>query len=291
MRPPAVHGGGGGHARTLRGFVPPSGEVRLESRDGRLRVQTLMGVTPPRIISGGYGGWELIARPRRVALTEWTGNEPVRQEVALLFDGWAGEARRGSVAAAVVAAQRSLFPKDYDARSRRRPATPPSEVSVEDDLIELGRMASIDWGDGIQPPLVRGFGILLPDYTWAIESLEFGDDALLNRRRQRVRQAVTVTLLQHVAADRVRVSPAERVRQRARDVAPVRPHSRVVGHRIIESHTTWTVTQTDLSRGLRGIAALYYGDAGRWPEIAADNTIRDPMRLHVGQTLRLRVNA
>lgn len=39
------------------------------------------------IPSGGYGGWQTIARKRRISLTEWQGSEPMQWEVPFLLDG------------------------------------------------------------------------------------------------------------------------------------------------------------------------------------------------------------
>src|SRR5262252_2873030 len=42
--------------------------------------------TPPQI-TGGYGGWTVTNRERRVGLTQWQGKDPIRMALSIIFDG------------------------------------------------------------------------------------------------------------------------------------------------------------------------------------------------------------
>lgn len=55
-----------------------------------LTVVCLRGANPPAI-TGGSGGWEVVPRPRRVALTIWRGRDPYTMDVPVLLDGWLAE--------------------------------------------------------------------------------------------------------------------------------------------------------------------------------------------------------
>jgi hypothetical protein len=67
--------------------LPPN-YVRVTCDDPKLNVVALLGEEPARL-TGGFGGWEVSARPRQVGMTTWTGVEPLQLELSLLLDGWA----------------------------------------------------------------------------------------------------------------------------------------------------------------------------------------------------------
>lgn len=147
--------------------------ARLRSYDPPLVLECRLGENAPRI-SGGYGGWQEVERPKKMPLTEWQGSPPYRMEVDLLIDGWA------------------------------------AGTSVEAGVAILERMGRDPGGDA-PPPFLR---IRLPSgsprspkIAWVIENLEWGDSLRL-RNGKRTRQAVTVTLLQFV--DDEQLSPAKR---------------------------------------------------------------------------------
>ena len=152
----------------------------------RLVVTALAGEQAPTV-TGGRGGWQIIARPRRTAITDWNGTEPYRMTVSLLFDGY-GDDR-----------------------------------SVEADLKFLEEMA-VDRRSRTGPPKVKVTGAIpKPGREWVIEDLADGSSVLWGENG-RVRQDVTVTLLEYVASDLVALSsPTERAREAQSDqVASVR---------------------------------------------------------------------
>lgn len=126
--------------------------------------------------SGGVGGWEEVARPGRRPLTVWRGPEGLRLTLPLLLD--------------------ALNVGDNGGES------------IEQDVRALYSLAGYDlsgFPGAKEPPVIRMDGPLplRRDHNrWVIESLEWGD-SLRRNDGPRVRQFVTVTLLQFTEDDRV----------------------------------------------------------------------------------------
>jgi hypothetical protein len=153
------------------------GEVTVRTARGpRLSVTALMGENGPTMI-GGYGGWEVVDRPRRIGLTQWRGRSPYSMTLDLVLDGF----------------------KQGD--------------EVEIDISRLERMALPDVKE---PPVVEVKGSAVPhdDLEWIIETLEFGT-ALRKNNGRRVRQEVTITFLRYVRIDRIQLSAAKKTRDKA----------------------------------------------------------------------------
>lgn len=204
-------------------------EITLTATRPPLSVTALRGDGAPSVQSG-YGGWTVVDRPRRKGLTQWTGIAPLRLAVPLLLDGLA------------------------DARS------------VERDCETLEALARRSAG-APRPPILRVRGAVPhASLAWVVDTdgLAWGD-ALYDLGGFRVRQAVTVTLLEYVAPDQVDVD------NDAGAPSPAKARS-------------YTVKAGDtLSR----IAATRLGDYKRWQELATLNGIRDPDAIKPGQTIRL----
>lgn len=116
------------------------------------------------VTTGGNGGWELVGRPKRTALTDWIGHEPLRQVIPCVFDG------------------------HQTARS------------VEPDLMRLG-VLYVRQPDRDRPSVVKIAGPLGSPLDWVIESIEWGDAIRRSADGQRTRQFFTLNMLQYVAAD------------------------------------------------------------------------------------------
>jgi LysM repeat protein len=146
---------------------------------GKLAVTALRGQTAPAA-TGGFGGWNKVARPRRKALTVWGGIEPYQQAFSIIFDGLLGD------------------------------------VSVETGIRTLELMA-MPPATGQEPPLVRVAGAVpRPGLTYVIETLEWDPAPMWSRNGYRVRQEATVHLLEYVRPDRlVQSSGAEKARTKA----------------------------------------------------------------------------
>lgn len=141
------------------------------SADGVPDAVALLDQAPIQV-SGGYGGWIVIPRQRRVGLTQWQGKDPLRMTVPLIFDG---------------------------VRQRRG-----QELAIS----HLSRMALPPVGGG-EPPVVSisGRGVPAPGPTqWVIENLQWGTNVLWDFDDSgvmtRVRQDVVVNLLEYRADDR-----------------------------------------------------------------------------------------
>lgn len=194
-----------------------------------LRVRGLRGTVAPSP-TGGFGGWTQVARPRRKALTQWDGIPPREVAFSIILDGVVGDR------------------------------------SVEADCLTLERMAQ-PAADRTPPPIVRAAGGLPhTELDWVISDLQWDPAPIYSTSLHRIRQEVTVHLLEHVAADTV-ATPAAAAAAKAGG-----------------GTTLYTVKAGDT---LSSIAAKKLGDHKRWTEIAALNGIRDPKAIRPGQKLRI----
>ncbi|MDP9443715.1 MAG: hypothetical protein M3P83_04935, partial [Actinomycetota bacterium] len=127
---------------------------------------------PSQVTEGGLvGGWEEVPHPKRPASTEYRG-QPLRTlSIDVLFDGWRAQ----------------------------RP--------VEAQLRVLRIWGSIPRGRR-EPPVLRFEYANYGMFRWVVNGLEWGD-SLRRFDQQRVRQAVTVQLLEYRDVE-VRPSPARR---------------------------------------------------------------------------------
>jgi hypothetical protein len=255
----------------------PSVYVRVQCDDPPTDLTLLLGEERPEV-SSGYGGWSEVARPKRTTVTTWTGQPARRMSLSLLFDKWnAG-------------------------------------TSVETDIRRLERMALPRPGG--QPPTVTVSapgGVIPPTYEalpWVIDAIAWGD-ALMNVHGNRVRQAVTLTLLQYVTDDMIKVSPAKRRRAKKnrstgkttkkgakqKRVAskkgrgkPARSTAQAASFASFAAPAAFVAkTSTVVYDGedLLSVAARELGDASRWHEIADLNGIRDPRAVTRSQVIRL----
>jgi hypothetical protein len=142
-----------------------SGHVRFASIDGDLAVEVMLDEQPPTMV-GGYGGLQRIERRYDIPIIEWVGNDAYAMSIAVVFDGY---------------------------RDRR---------PVDAEINALEQMARAP-GARREPPIITANGPLPRSkrVKWRIESLEFGDSLWSGNRR--LRQQVTVTLVQHEADERL----------------------------------------------------------------------------------------
>lgn len=218
--------------------------VTLTSDRPPLTVTALRGDGAPRV-TGGYGGWEQVERPGRAALTQWMGVGAYVLALPLLFDG-------------------------FDTRA-----------SVDDDCDRLERMARPP-AAGVPPPMITIDGAVPHrGLQWVIDTdgLDWADDAIYHASGYRLRQAVTVTLLQRVREDSVSEVPAaEQIRREQAAVATANGLGGIARVYVVKAGDT-----------LPKIAALpqVYGNYKRWKDIADANGLRDPNGLRVGEELRV----
>jgi LysM repeat protein len=209
--------------------------LELKSENG-LTVRGIRSPDPPQQ-QGGYGTWEVVARPKQIGLTRWAGREPLRMKLPLMFDGW-----------------------------RER-------ISIEQQITNLTKMALPAAGG--EPPTLDVVGAHPARHItkWVIESLDWGTNVIWvmasNGSPVRVRQDVTVNLLQMVEEDRAFIQ------KKPTTGTGGRPRPKHAFHIVRRGET------------LSEISVQEYKKAKYWRDIAKANNIRDPKKLKVGQRLRM----
>jgi hypothetical protein len=244
---------------------PAVGWVRIESADPPLSVTARLADERPNLDSG-FGGWDVVERPRRRPLTSWKSSPVLQLTLPLLLDQWT------------------------------------SGASIERQIEQIEKLGQPTASDG-EPPQLRiyatGGAVPFTGRVWVLNDLAFGD-ALMNTLGDRVRQYLTLTLIEYL--DDVYVverSAANRRRRKARKKKHGAPAKRIVAKRKSSARRGMTTRATllgdasasadDFGAGedLLTIAARELGDADRWVEIAQLNGLRDPRAITPGQVLRL----
>lgn len=135
------------------------------SSDAIADVTVRLDATPA--LPKGYGGWEVVSRPRRKGLTQYVGKDPIRMSVAVLFDGF-----------------KSGQGQEIPISRMTRMALPPSA--------------------GAEPPQIKVSGPGLPNtgvVDWVIEDLTWGQNVIYENVggvTVRTRQDCVVSLLEYV---------------------------------------------------------------------------------------------
>jgi len=146
-------------------------QVTIRSEDPVISVTGLLGPDGARI-TDGYGGWEIVERPRRQGVTLWTGRPPFTMTLDIIFDGL-----------------KKLDPIEILCSSLERLALPPNESE--------------------EPPVVKVTGVQIPrpGLPWVVENIAWGE-AIRNGSGRRLRQVATVTLIRYNKEDRLREQKA-----------------------------------------------------------------------------------
>jgi hypothetical protein len=205
-------------------------------------------------VTEGYGGWESVAVPRSLSITEWTSQPNMAMTLDLLFDGWLAHPivprlpaafigpprlpvgvqfqnrRTGRPVGSVVTSgtRRPLAPppkrpghlprsnsavfnrhgdvvaRRLTAPQTRRPApirqrasARPQGLWIESMLADLESLALRQQGDET-PHSVRLYGAVPhTEKRWVIQGLEWGDAIRDAGTGRRMRQQVTVNLLEY----------------------------------------------------------------------------------------------
>lgn len=138
--------------------------VTLTSDTG-LKVRVLLDSNSAHL-TGGFGGWEVVARPKRVGIVRFAGRDPFRMEVPVLFDGYGmGKGQEADISTLI------------------RMSQPPTELK--------------------QPPTIKISGAVpRTDLTWVIEDLVQDNQSVIWDQQGgvsvRLRQGFVVHLLQYV---------------------------------------------------------------------------------------------
>ena len=138
-------------------------------------------------MTDGFGSWEVAPVPRDVGITEWTGRKNYTMDVDLLYDGFSTHPLRPSMPASFIGAPRlptGIRFGDY-------------RVPVEGMVQSLEKLALRLPGEDA-PHSVRVFGAVPhPEVRWVIQGLDFGDAIRDKVSGRRLRQQVTVHLLEY----------------------------------------------------------------------------------------------
>jgi len=223
-------------------------EVRLRAEDVDVDITIPMG-DGVAVLTGGYGGYEPVDRQDGIAVTDWSGQAPISQDVPLMLDG---------------------------GRQKR---------SVEGQLAQVRRLGRDP--DGGPPPVFRAWGpIHLEGKRWVLPSngIEFSTDEEECKRRndgELYRQAFTLHLLEYVDPDTIRLRHR---RSKSKRGAP----ARTGGTAYPGSTYTVQKGPSGKGETAVEIAAKLYGDWRECKGLARENDIADPRKpLKVGRVLRL----
>lgn len=215
------------------------------SCDGLPDVVALLDEAPPQV-TGGHGGWTVTTRERRIGLTQWQGNDPIRLAIPILFDHEISDIAR----------------QDIAIRTLQLMGRPPQLDEGEPPILTVD-------SKGIRYPTSKG-----NKQEWVIENLQWGTN--VRNDSEPLRQDVVVNLLEYVDEDRVKfkapsISPHRNKKKKNRTGAQKdRPTSK---------HGWPKFYMTQKGDTLPGIAARFYHDSSMWPRIAKANLIRDPRML------------
>jgi nucleoid-associated protein YgaU len=201
------------------------------------------------ILSGGYGGWAEIARPRAKALVEWQGHQCMQLAVPIMFDGWTDS---------------------Y--------GITPWGTSVEVDIRTLESMCHKD-EKMAQPPVLQLLSNAIPGTgkKWVLNEIEWAaDDIRRPTDGQRVRATATLIFLEWVDETLItsNTSSAQK-RGSSKSSKNIKTKSK---------KGTYVVKEGDT---IKKIAARVYGTSSKWKDIAKINKIRDGKALKVGQRLKM----
>ena len=244
--------------------APPVGWVTVSTTDPPMTVTARLSDERPNVESG-FGGWEEVARPRKTPITTFKSTPGLRLTLPILLDKW----QEG--------------------------------VSIEKTISDLQQMGRPIAKDG-EPPHIKisaaGGAVPYQGRTWVLSDLGFGD-ALMNDKGDRVRQQMTLSLLEFIA-DVYVSSKAFAQREKAQatqggkgsskkrvDVgkSPSKPPAKPKVGTLVTGR--WSDYPFGSGEHLTRIAARELGDAERWPEIAHMNGLRDPRAVPFGVVIRL----
>jgi hypothetical protein len=223
-------------------------KVTFTCKKPAITVQMRLGRGAP-MVSGGYGGWERIPRPREVSLTQWQGRDPLAIAIPVLMDGY----------------------MDDD--------------SVELRLSRLERLALPHPNPGGEPPVIRIHGPIPRDnLQCVIENIEWVN-AQRNDAGKIVRWEGVVRVVHYIAAVTVKQINAAAKNRGKKKKKPRRNQS--VTSSLVLAHANQLIYVAKEGDTLSSIAARELGDWRLWQELADTNQIRDPSSIVAGQRIMM----
>jgi hypothetical protein len=216
------------------------------SCDGVPDVIALLDQTPVQVM-GGHGGWQVTSRERRIGLTQWRGNDPIRLAVPILFDSNIHDISKQSTGI----------------RHLQLMGRPPKINDGEPPIITVV-------SEGIRYPTSKG-----SKQEWVIENMQWGTNVMM---RDYLRQDVVVNLIEYIDEDRVAFAHIPTI-SKHRHKKPKHPthQSHKDPRPRGKSKAGWPKFYHPMPGDtLPKIAAKFYHDSSNWHRIATANHIRDP---------------
>jgi len=137
-------------------------------------VKGLMGEDTPRI-TGGYGGWETIDRPRKRGRIQYKGLSPVEMQLEIVFDAWGEDVAITNVDTALSNLEAMTIPTSNN--------RPPPRVYIDCKAVPKPR--SVPW--------------VITDITWGT--------TIRNSEGETKRQTVQITFMQANTVEYGRIVP------------------------------------------------------------------------------------
>jgi len=232
---------------------PGLGYITFVSYNPQFAFTCLLGdgtATP----TGGFGGWNIVSRARRRGLIEWVGNDPLKIEIPLIFDAFAED----------------------------------DGLRIEKDIRALEKMAGLS-DDIDEPPLLtfNSGGVVPHDAhdasqtDWVITDLVWGD-ADRNIYGNRVRQAATVTVTQHISDDALTIMTSAQRNRKAKHKKDKKSAQKKAGE---ARYVVKAANET-----LESVAAKKLHDHRKWRLLRKLNPrIKDPKKiLPIGTVIKLK---
>lgn len=222
--------------------------IEVDPPGSRKALNFTATMTKAPVVTAGYGGWSKVARPRRKALTEWVGRDPVSITIEFMMDS----------------------PDD---------AGLPTETAAR----TLESIAGLDSNDP-EPPLcllLSNPPALMPHgyhraahVRWFVETLTWdADQTHYNKEGNRIRTAGTVVVTQYVEDTKLSGLAAGGKGKSTKGKKGSR-------------RKTYRVKKGDTLSGIAARKDTY-NDPKRWVDIKKANGIRDSKNLKVGKVLKL----
>jgi LysM repeat protein len=200
----------------------------------------------PALVTDGYGGWEVVARPQEIGITEWAGRNPMAIEIPFVIDNWFSNSNSAG-------------------------------INTEQQVDNLERLSGL--GSHDRPPIckVNGKGVIPHDlrisslHRWVIENIAWSRELEIRSpsSMRRLRCGGTITIRQFIEADALdRLAAKKKTKKKKTKKKPK-----------AKTHTV------KANESLAHIASIHYDDAGKWHIIGDANGLRDPNSLVVGDVL------
>lgn len=234
--------------------MPKGAQITLTPYQGAAGLSAVSGIfdeSVPKVTSGG-GGWQVVPRQKRVGFTQWTGNDPVRLQFGIIFNGW-GTLGGGDVLGVGQAA---------------------NNVSVEPQCTALDMLWMPDRQKRTRPPTLKVTCPNLPfnEKVYVIETLVWGDNVIKDRDYgQRLRAGAAITLLEFVDDIVFQSLSAAKTNQTAKAV-----------------NGAFAVKNVHVVKPGETLVTIAKAAGTTWNKLGKINGIRDPLNITVGQSIKLK---